>query len=102
MGVTLLSASDSTTTLTSSGQGSVMLTYGGGDEEIAPTDADKHFTLGVTGETDITINHGLNKVPAVTITDTAGEQVEADVTHLDTNRTKLDFSAAFTGVIVFN
>ena len=44
-----------------------------------------------------TINHNLGSTPAVTVTDSAGEECEGEVDHPTLNQTVITFSAAFSG-----
>lgn len=44
-----------------------------------------------------TVAHNLGKRPAVQVIDTAGTQVEGDVTWLDDNSVRIIFSAPFSG-----
>lgn len=48
------------------------------------------------------VTHNLGKEPSITITDSAGTEVEGDVKHIDLNTTKLTFSAPFKGKAIFN
>ena len=45
-----------------------------------------------------TINHPLSFQPNVAVVDSGGEQVEGDVTYVDSDTITLEFSAAFSGV----
>lgn len=64
---------------------------------------DLHFTFGQTvAAAEWIIYHGLGKHPAVTIVDSAGDEVEGDVTYVDANTVRLRFSAAFTGKAYLN
>jgi hypothetical protein len=48
------------------------------------------------------IDHGLGKWPSVTIIDSAGDEVEGDVTFVNQNRVIVTFSAAFAGSAFVN
>jgi hypothetical protein len=48
------------------------------------------------------IEHNLNKYPSVTVIDSAGTQVEGDVTYIDTNNLTINFSSAFAGKASLN
>lgn len=63
---------------------------------------DAHFEASLSGETDLTVAHNLNKYPALSVIDSAGDEVEGEYIHLDTNTTRLRFSAGFSGIAVFN
>ena len=64
---------------------------------------DKHYIHSQETATDMwEVVHNLGKFPAVSVVDSAGTEVEGDVEHLDTNRVRLCFSAAFSGKAYFN
>jgi hypothetical protein len=48
------------------------------------------------------VEHNLNKFPAVTIVDSAGDEVEGHVRHDSLNQATLMFSATFSGEAFFN
>ena len=48
------------------------------------------------------IQHNLGKCPAVVITTSAGEVVEADVQHINVNKLEIYFTGAFAGVAYLN
>lgn len=48
------------------------------------------------------ITHNLGKYPAVTVIDTAGDQVEGDLQYLGLNTVRITFGAAFAGRAFFN
>lgn len=48
------------------------------------------------------INHNFGKIPAVTVTDSAGTEVECEVIHIDTNTLILNFSEPFAGCADLN
>jgi len=50
-------------------------------------------------EDEIVINHGLNKYPIVNIINESGELIYGDVTYLDRNTIKVEFSEPLTGII---
>jgi hypothetical protein len=49
-----------------------------------------------------TITHNLNKLPSITIVDSANSIVVGDVEYLDTNRVKLSFIGSFSGKAYLN
>jgi hypothetical protein len=49
-----------------------------------------------------TINHNLNKFPAVTCLDSALNEVEGEVVHIDENNLTINFNAAFSGSATLN
>ncbi len=48
------------------------------------------------------VQHGLNKFPSVTIVDTAGNEIEGYVEHIDINSYNITFNAAFSGKSISN
>lgn len=66
-------------------------------------DDDKHYVHNQNSASAVwTVTHGLDKIPAVTVVDSAGTEVVGDVAHIDKNTTKITFSAAFSGKAYFN
>jgi hypothetical protein len=51
----------------------------------ASSSADKSFTQAFTNQSSVTVNHNLSKRPAVTVIDSAGDEVAGQVTHNGTN-----------------
>ena len=49
-----------------------------------------------------TITHNLGKYPAVTVIDSAGEEVEGEVAHASLNALQITFSAGFSGTASLN
>lgn len=50
----------------------------------------------------ITITHNGNKYPSVQMLDSANNQVDAIVHHIDKNNVSISFSPAFSGRVIFN
>lgn len=44
-----------------------------------------------------TISHNFGRFPNIVIYDSAGDEVQGDVVHIDPNSTRVNFSAAFAG-----
>lgn len=63
---------------------------------------DKNFVQEFTNSSEVTVDHSLNKFPAVTITNSAGDEVEGEVEHVSVNQLIARFSASFTGKLVCN
>lgn len=63
---------------------------------------DKNFVLPFTNQTSVTVTHNLNKKPAVTIVDSAGDEVFGNVTHISDNSLQVAFSSSFTGTVFCN
>lgn len=51
---------------------------------------------------DWLVTHNLGKFPSVTIVDSAGEEVEGSVQHINNNSVRILFSAGFTGTAYLN
>lgn len=72
-------------------------------EDIRIHGNDKSYTYTQTTPAALwTVNHMLAKVPSVTVVDSAGNVVEGDIKHTDTNNTVIQFSGAFAGKAYFN
>lgn len=66
-------------------------------------DGDKHYAHDQTqAEAQWVIEHNLSKYPSVTITDSAGDQVEGEVRYNGLNSLTLSFSAPFSGRAYLN
>ena len=64
---------------------------------------DKHYIyFQDTPSAEWTVTHNLGKVPAVTVVDSAGTEVEGSYQHTDGNTSILTFEAAFSGKAYFN
>ena len=59
------------------------------------------FEQGIAAAT-WTIVHNLNKYPSVTVIDSAGDQVFANLNYVDENELVLDFGAEFSGKAYLN
>lgn len=68
----------------------------------AGSDSDKTFTQVLTNQSQVTVTHNLGKYPAVTVTDSTGDEVEGYIEHLSINELVATFSSSFTGRIVCN
>ena len=64
--------------------------------------ADKHYTQSFTTASTVTVVHNLSKFPAVTIYDSAGDEVVGDVKHDSSIQLTLTFSSAFSGTVTCN
>ena len=53
-------------------------------------------------QTTWTVTHNLGKHPAVQVFDSAGTQVEGDVTHVNTSTLTVEFAYPFSGVVYLN
>ena len=67
--------------------------------------SDKNFisnSINFSANTPQTIAHNLNKFPAVTTVDSAGNEVVGDVQHININSFKITFTSAFSGKVHAN
>jgi hypothetical protein len=64
--------------------------------------ADKNYVQEFSVATTVSVAHNLGKYPAVTVFDSAGDQVEGNVDYADANNLTLTFSAAFSGTVTCN
>ncbi len=84
-------------------QPSVTVVASGEQGPPGPPGLDRHYEHIQSLPADTwTIDHPLGKKPAVTVIDSAGDQVEGDVSYVGTLRVVLRFSAPFAGVAVLN
>lgn len=65
-------------------------------------ESDAYFQQAFTNQSSVTVTHNLNKYPAVQIIDSAGDQVEGNVSHDSLNELTVTFSSSFTGTIFCN
>ena len=63
---------------------------------------DRHFELDFTGESTVTVDHNLGKYPAVTVIDSAGDEVFADVDYTGLNQLIVTFGVVFSGKVICN
>jgi len=59
-----------------------------------------HFSQTLTGESVVTVTHGLGRYPAVTVIDTSDDVCYADVRYVDDDNVQLTFSAPFSGTAI--
>lgn len=65
--------------------------------------SDAHFVHPqIPAVSQVVVEHGLGKHPAVTVTDTSGKEVHGSVVYLDADTVLLGFSAPFSFTAVFN
>jgi len=67
-----------------------------------PILADKNFVVDFTTLSVVPVNHNLNKYPSVTVIDSAGDQVEGEVYHMNTSQLVVRFASAFSGRVTCN
>ena len=64
---------------------------------------DKHYTHTQDVVSDIwTIQHNLNKMPSITVIDSAGSEVFGEIDYVDENNVTLTFTGAFSGKAYLN
>jgi len=82
----------------------VSLTETGVTVSAVEVESDKHFSFSQPTPSDDwgTINHALDKYPAVQIFNTAGNPARALITHVDENNVTITSSVAFSGIAYFN
>lgn len=73
----------------------------GGDTTVTGG-SDVNYVETFTNQSSVSVVHNLNKKPAVTIIDSAGDEIEGEVNHVSANELTVDFSASFTGSVILN
>ena len=63
---------------------------------------DKNYEQSFTVASFVAVNHNLNKYPSPIIRDSAGDEVEGTVVHIDKNSLTVTFSAPFSGIVSCN
>lgn len=75
----------------------------GSPGSTTPGSGDRTHTHNQSPASDLwVINHNLSKYPSVDVFDSAGDQVEGDVRHIDENSLRITFTAPFSGVAYLN
>lgn len=64
--------------------------------------SDKHFAQDFTNTASVVVAHNLGKKPAVTIMNSAGDEVIGNVNFINDNSLLVTFSSSFTGQITCN
>lgn len=85
--------------------GQLLVKTGAGDYESAwatITGTDKYYVQNFLATTLVLVEHNLLKYPAVTVHDSAGDEVVGEVEHLSVNMLRITFSAPFSGIITCN
>lgn len=65
-------------------------------------EGDLNYTADFTNQTSYTVNHNLGKYPAVTVIDSAGDEVIGGVEYLDQDTLRVVFSAPLSGRVTCN
>ena len=66
------------------------------------TGSDKYFVQNFLSSAFVLVNHDLFKYPAVTIHDSAGDEVVGEIEHISITTLQVTFSAPFSGTITCN
>lgn len=75
----------------------------GGIQGAPGEDGDKHYHhVQPTPSAEWDVTHALGKYPAVTVVNSARDEVVGEVHYVDNNRVILRFTAAFSGQAFFN
>lgn len=65
-------------------------------------EGDKNYTQAFTGVSSVAVPHNLAKYPAVSIIDSAGNEMVGQVQHVDTNNITVTFTGNNTGTVICN
>jgi len=63
---------------------------------------DAHATYDFTNQSTVVFLHNLNKYPAVTVIDSAGDECVGEVDYDSLDQVTIRFAASFTGKIICN
>lgn len=69
---------------------------------INASSADKHYTQQFTALSSVTVTHNLGKYPAVTVLNSAGDEVRGDIDHVSINELVFTSIGPFTSRIICN
>lgn len=73
-----------------------------GPQGIPGSGGDKHYEQTFVTASSVTVTHNLGKFPAVSVLDSADDEVIGDVQHITINQLIVVFSAPFSGIISCN
>lgn len=85
--------------------GQLLVKLGVDDYETAwatITGTDKYYVQSFLASTLVLVEHNLLKYPAVTVHDSAGDEVVGEIEHISVNMLQIRFSAPFSGIITCN
>ncbi len=111
---TVVIADSGTTEVISAPQDVELLVLDGTDQEVVfvgevglpgakgDPGEDAHYVQDFTATASVVVTHNLGKYPAVTVFDSAGDEVEGSVDHNSINSVTVAFSAPFSGKVVCN
>lgn len=69
---------------------------------LGGTEGDKNYTESFTNQSQVTLTHNLGKYPAISVIDSAGDEVVGNVEYLDVNTVRISFVGSFTGIATCN
>ena len=69
---------------------------------LSPTFSDKTHIQNFSVTNTVNVAHNLSKYPAITVVNSAGDEVEGDINYVDANHVVVTFSAPFSGQIYCN
>ena len=69
---------------------------------LNPTYSDKTYMTNFYVTDQVLVTHGMAKYPAVSVIDTAGDEVEGNVYYIDTSSLLVTFQSPFSGTITCN
>lgn len=64
--------------------------------------SDKNYEQSFNTSSFVLVTHNLNKYPSILIRDSAGDEVEGSVNHVNRNSLTITFSAPFSGTVSCN
>lgn len=100
----LLNSSDSTMSLIHNNPIIVRLTQQNPTYSITSSSGgkDKHYTQEFTNEDTVIVEHNLHKRPAITVIDSAGDEVVGKITHDTVDQATVVFTSSFSGRVTCN
>lgn len=84
------------------GDSAVSATLSGSQGPKGDPGASSHYSHPFTNSAVVVVNHDLGKYPAVTVVDTAGDEVIGDVSYDSINQLTVTFSSATGGTVYCN
>lgn len=76
--------------------------FNGDGSSLTGIEQDKSYIYTFTSLATVTVTHNLGKRPAVTVVDSAENEVEGDIKYTNLNELTVSFSAPFSGTIILN
>ncbi|MGB3684971.1 MAG: hypothetical protein WA991_04000 [Ornithinimicrobium sp.] len=93
-------------TLMTTGNGGSTIMTGAGDGGMVSVSSgssgDKNYVMSFTNTSVVSVDHNLGKYPAVTVVDSAGDQVSASPKYTSVNQVVLTFINPFSGKVYCN